>query len=243
MKRIIAFFLILSLCAALIPAVAEDSSLVGTWYVTAAKIDNMEVQVIDPEVITLTLNEDGTFVRAIASLGLSDAGTWSSTESVLSLTSDNQTTEVRIVGDTLDYVVDTDTYTLSRTPAEPVSLPAAVAAESMDAFNGTWTPYAAITSGLYMILDDENVAVFGRIQIENGSISFLFDSGNGEYAADGPYEGTFADGILTMHDNSALPTTNTFALMEDGSLNITTIIDNNAGETMELIMIYRPVIS
>ena len=122
-------------------------------------------------------------------------------DSVLSLTAQDQTTDLQISGDSLEINMGTTVVSLSRTPAEAVSFPAPVAAESADAFNGIWIPCAQVTSGMYAKMSEESIAQYGKISIEDGKVSVLYDSGSGEYVTAVTYETTYGDGILTGEDS------------------------------------------
>ena len=61
MKKLIAVILSLALCCLLIPAVAEETPVAGTWYIVSANAQDQDFQVVDPEGITVTINDDGTF--------------------------------------------------------------------------------------------------------------------------------------------------------------------------------------
>ena len=240
MKKLISLFLALILCCALVPAGAEDVSVTGTWYMAEAKAEGVEIQVIDPEAITLTINEDGTFLLTAATYGASQEGTWTVADSVLSLKAQDQTTDLQISGDSLDINMGTTVVSLSRTPAEAVSFPAPVAAESADAFNGIWIPCAQVTSGMYAKMSEESIAQYGKISIEDGKVSVLYDSGSGEYVTAVTYETTFADGTLTGEDSSTIPTRMSLFLLEDGSLCFETIMSFGEGASVGMSVIYLP---
>ena len=128
MKKMIAVILSLALCCLLIPAVAEDGSLTGTWYIKSANKDGVDIQVVDPEGITVTVNEDGTFSMSAGSASVS--GTWIAADSVITMTAgEDNATEFTIDGDELVWDMDGTVVYLSRTPAEKTEGPAAVTAD------------------------------------------------------------------------------------------------------------------
>ena len=240
MKKLISLFLALTLCCMLIPAVSEDVSVDGTWYIAGAKSEGAEFQVVDPEAITLTINKDGTFLLNTSSSGMSQEGTWTVADSVLSLTAEDQTTEVQINGNMLEIETGNTMVQLSQTPAEPYQLPVPVVSETADAFNGTWIPCAQISSGLYSAMSGETIAQYGKISIDSGKVSVLSDSGNGEYVTAATYEMTFADGILSGEDSSTIPTELSLLLLEDGSLYFETIVKFSEDVSMMIGVIYIP---
>ena len=134
----------------------------------------------------------------------------------------------------------TTVVSLSRTPAEATSFPAPVAAESADAFNGIWIPCAQVTSGMYAKMSEESIAQYGKISIEDGKVSVLYDSGSGEYVTAVTYETTFADGTLTGEDSSTIPTRMSLFLLEDGSLCFETIMSFGEGASVGMSVIYLP---
>ena len=240
MKKLISLFLALILCCALIPAGAEDVSLTGTWYMAGATAEGTEIQVVDPEAITLTINEDGTFLLTASSYGASQEGTWTVADSVLSLKAQDQTTDLQISGDSLEINMGTTVVSLSRTPAEAAPFPAPVVAESADAFNGIWIPCAQVTSGMYAKMPEEAIAQYGKISIDDGKVSVLYDSGSGEYVTAITYETAFADGILTGEDSSTIPTRMSLFFLEDGSLCFDTIMSFGEGASIGMSVIYLP---
>ena len=84
MKKMISTILALALCCLLVTAVADEASPVGTWYIGRAMSDSIEIQVVDPEAIVLTVNEDNTFTLETA--GMSASGTWTFEDSAITLT-------------------------------------------------------------------------------------------------------------------------------------------------------------
>ena len=92
MKKLISVFLALTLCCALIPAVAEEASLAGTWYISRAQADGMDIRVIDPEAMVLTVSEDGTFTLTVSSFGVTQTGTWKVEDAALKLIIDEENT-------------------------------------------------------------------------------------------------------------------------------------------------------
>ena len=148
MKKLIAVILSLALCCLLIPAVAEEASVTGTWYILDASRDGADIQVVDPEGITVVFNEDGTCTMAMGAM--SGTAAWTVADSVITITGDEEEekTEFKIDGDNLVFDNAGTTVRLTKTPAEKPAGPAALAPETVDAFDGTWLPKAQPMTGI-----------------------------------------------------------------------------------------------
>ncbi len=241
MKKILSLLLMLSLCALAVPAAAETADLTGTWYISTAHEGETEVQVVDSDAIVLTVNEDGTFVLAANAVGAEATGTWAldGDQLVLTNTDDGQTTEFTVTDDGLTFQMNTSTLVMSRTPQEPVALPAAVPADDAAAFNGTWVPHAQVVMGLYSVLSEEEAAASGALQIEDGTINLLGYTEEGTPYVGATYETAFADGALTYTDDTFFSTVTTIPLREDGTLFYHSVISMEEA-SMETLLIYAP---
>lgn len=229
MKKLISVFLALALCCAMLPAFAEEGAPVGTWYISGAEADGIAVQVVDPNALTVTVNEDGTFTLAASGLGVEQKGSWSVADGKITLKIDEEnSTEFRIDGDRLVYNMGATIVYLSRTPAEPAAIAEAVPAESAEAFDGTWTPCAQLMMGLYSPLKPETAAAAGSIVIGGGKMNSVYkdDAGN-PYVASST-DVTFADGSLTFEDTT-FGTKGTLSLLKDGTLRYSAV--TTLGET------------
>lgn len=238
MKKVFSLILALAICIMLINAVADETSPVGTWYIGSAQSDGTEIRIVDPEAITLTVNEDHTF--ALTAMGNSTPGTWTFADSAITLTPDPQEgaeAQEPIVftleGDDLLYDIGTAVVHLSRTPAEPAALSPAMEAVSADAFDGTWMPVGQITYGLYETTDETRSA---SLLIENGKVTMLY-ADNGKMIPYGEYEAAFTDGILTAEDTSFGSTAMTLSLREDSSLFFRSVTDFGTAK-LDLTNIY-----
>ena len=233
MKKLISLFLCLTLCCLLIPAVAEDASPVGTWYMTRAEKDDLEIKVTDNEGITLVMNEDNTFTMTIKGIGSASSGTWSFADGKLTVTVDGESTELALNDGELLYEMEGASIYLSQTPAEPFALSPAAPAESADAFNGDWTPYAEVAYGMYGVLPPDTVNEAGSLKIQGGKITVLY--GTTEAAA---YDTELKDGSLYAEDNTYFPTSMTATLLEDGTLDYNTVMQMGEGQAIEMALIY-----
>ena len=239
MKKLIAVILSLALCCLMIPAVAEEASVTGTWYIKTASKDGADIQVTDPEGITIVFNEDGTSTVSMG--GLSGSGTWTVADSVITITGTGEE------ADRLEFTIDGDELVmdnagtlvrLSRTPGEKPEGPSAVAAKSVDAFDGTWIPFAQLAYGLYAELPEDQIAMLATVKIEAGKLSSLYSDGQGGFIEMGTYEASLADGKLTFEDNSFIPFTGVVTLLEDGKLLYETVMTSNDGQSITMGYIY-----
>ena len=236
MKKIISVFLILALCLSLASALAEDSSLPGVWYISTAESNGASLSIVDPEAITLDITDDSNFT--MTAMGIGKAGTYTVKDSVLALTADDQTVEMQISGDELIYDAGNAILHLSKTPAESLALPVVFFAASAEDFDGTWVPFAQVSTGLYAEMSDEAKAAAGKMILENGKISIMADDGTGKQIQTASYETTFADGVLEGEDNSVLPTKMTLSLREDGSLFYDAVMSFGPDTNVEITYIY-----
>lgn len=239
MKKMLSTILALALCCLLVTAIADEASPVGTWYIGRAMSNGAEIQVVDPEAIVLTVNEDNTFVLTTA--GASASGTWTFGDSAITLVPDPQEGEeeqepvvYRLEGGELLYDIGATVIHLSRTPAETAALSPAVEAASADEFSGSWKPAAQIVYGLYGPADESGVA---SLSIEDGKISLLLPGDDGRMAPYGEYEVSFADGVLTAEDTSFGSSRMTLSLHEDGSLYYNVVTDFGTAK-LDLTYVY-----
>lgn len=244
MKKLISVILALALCCMLIPAVAEDVSLTGTWYISHAESNGTPLQIVDPEAITVTFAENNECTMAVPSFNLTQTGSWAldGDKVVITMPSEEDgeesSTDFQIVGEELIYDLNGNSVYLSRTPAEPMALPAVVPAESVDAFSGTWLPKAQMSTGLYGELTAEQLAGVAVVSIDGEKIHSLFDAGDGKLTEIGAYEFTFEDGVLKAEDNVLFPSKLTVSLLEDGTLQYRTIMQMTESFVMEIDYFY-----
>lgn len=226
MKKLIALLLCLLLCFLALSAFAEDDSVVGTWYLSRAVYNGVDCPTVDNEAMTLTVNEGGTIVLAanFGNLGPYE-GTWTLSDSVITLVVEDDPLECPIVDGEMILESDNMTVYLSRTPAAPKALPAVVQAGSADAFAGRWLPVAQISSYLYIPLNENTeYLLFETLTIDDKEASFVTDNHSDVDSLPIAYEYAFEDGVLTVEDESNVPTDMTFSLREDGSLFVETVM-------------------
>ncbi|MDO4492852.1 MAG: hypothetical protein Q4C53_03085 [Clostridia bacterium] len=183
MKKILATVLALLLALSM-TAFAASAELAGEWYgeTLAMGEESMELAALGMSV-TLSLNEDGTVVFALADEDPA-TGTW---------TEDNGAAVVTIDGDSVPFVLNEEgklvadmegvVFTFGRESgaAAPAFVrPEPVKAELAD-FNGTWQPVYMSDGSMYFsletmasIIGQETVDLLAApIPIENGTLTFL----------------------------------------------------------------------
>ena len=236
MKRITALLLALALCCLLIPAVAEeDVSIVGTWYVTHQKIDDADCRVIDPDILTLEVRDDGTLTLVTTLLGGKEIpGTWSVTDSVITLTVEDDPIDVRLENGEMVLGEERTAMYLSLTPPEPLVLPGAVAASTPAVFNGTWIPEAEISASLY-VPRNSNLFLSRPVRIEGANVTILPDEEKG-ITLPQTYESALKDGVLEVDYGS--PDRMTLSLREDGSMFMEEVLQGSDGTEYFTTTIY-----
>ena len=234
MKKMISMVLALALCLMLVPAVAEEASVVGTWYLSRAESSQAAIDVVDPEGIVFVFAEDGTCDVNIKAYGATQEGTWKQEGSSVTITIQDQAQTLELKDGDLVYSMGGSTAYLSRTPGEAVAIPALIQAESAEAFNGRYIAVAQLSTGLYAVIPEEMAASMGILSIENGKASVLVDG-----TAMQETEFAFENGVMTAEDNSVLPIKSVLTLMENGNLCFTTIIEQG-GMSVEMSYIYAP---
>ena len=231
MKKILAIILSLALCCMLIPAVADDADVVGTWFIAYAEQEGFDIQVIDPTAICLDVKEDGTFALGMSAYGVEQAGTWTLADNMITLAPDipEDASEAEAAslapisfevsdGEIL-YSTGVAVVHLSRTPAEPMLMAAYKSASSAADFDGMWVPKAQIVMGLYAELSEEQIAATGKLSVEDGTLITMYDlTGDGTLTPVQTTKLEFADGILTGEDSEYTNNTYSVCLLEDETL-------------------------
>ena len=148
MKKSIVLLLVCALTIALMPVSAEKApTLTGEWYASRYGA-----------VITLTLNEDGTYSMASALTAEPAEGTWTVEGSLIYLDGED-TPSAFAVGDGLRWT--DENLLFSRERPAPVYTPAEVirkaerpaAASNMDLFQGYWVAQYAELNGETVLID------------------------------------------------------------------------------------------
>lgn len=227
MKKLISLLLAALLLTALVP-VAAESIPAGAWYLVEAEINGQIVSTAALGLsMTITLNEDGT-AQILTSYGeesSEEKGTWTAEDNKLTIIGPNESAaELVLEEDWLVMYQEDSSMRFSQDPngtSVPEILP--VAAESEDAFFGTWNLSTGSVGGINIPV--ETLGLTGALTIEPGTVTLDFD---GETYAS---PSTLEDGKLKITDSDG---TITFIVLNDnGQLSITV-----NGEDQEVIMYF-----
>ena len=221
MKKLISLILILCMACLLVPAMAEDD-VTGDWYYAGMG-----------DSVRFVFNADGTAKLITNMMGQQseEEGTWSLDGSTMTITFSDQTQTATYADGTITLEADGVTASLVRDPnAAPAGAPAAVAAESEEAFLGTWN-LSAVYSMSVLVPVDQLQGYSGTMTIAEGKITSEMVSGEGAEPQASTDEFKFEDGklIVTMDKSSdaakmseamgmTLPDTATIELADDGSI-------------------------
>ncbi len=227
MKKLISLILVLCMAAVLVPAFAEDD-VTGVWYLSRAIAQGINMNVISDEVqMTITIREDGTaeLFSALPGQDSQDVeATWTYADGLITITETTEEAEPTLLkyeNNELSVEAGGAVMILTREPYTPYEQPAAVKAESIEAFYGTWYPEISFQSGMMAFLGDA-LAVEDRSRLD--------------ISAEGMTE-TANDGTVTVYNNPAVdPETGALSagfdvqgfeatiqltLLEDGSMLVT----------------------
>ena len=159
MKKLISMILVLCMAAALVPAFAEDD-ITGVWYLNHAVTQGISMRVISDEIqMTMTFREDGTATLFSALPGQEPQNaeaTWTYADGVVTVTEKTEgapVTEVKYENGELSVEAGGATMFLTRETYTPYEQPAAVKAESVEAFYGTWYPEVSFQYGMITLLE------------------------------------------------------------------------------------------
>ena len=232
MKKLITMILVLCMAAALVPAFAEDD-ITGVWYLNHAVTQGISMRVISDEIqMTMTFREDGTATLFSALPGQEPQNaeaTWTYADGVVTVTEKTEeapVTEVKYENGELSVEAGGATMFLTRETYTPYEMPAAVKAESVEAFYGTWYPEVSFQYGMMAFLGD-------ALPVEQRSRLVVSAEGMTETASDGTvtaYKNAAVDpetGVLSAtFDVQGYEATIQLTLLEDGSMLVTgTVFD------------------
>lgn len=244
MKKLVSILLVLSLGAMLVPAAAEEE-IVGRWYLNRAETQGVNMVVISDEMnMTLDFRADGTGTSRNSLPGEESVETeitWSYEDGVVVMTnlSDGSVSRMPVENGEMcmDYQ-DVRMY-LGRNPHMVYEQPAAVKAESIGQFYGSWYPAAAFISGMMAMTGDslprEQIATL-RI----GADAITETSAEGDVTA---YQNPVLDSetgmLVATLPVEGYEATVFMALLEDGTLLLVAFL-NVSGTDMEITrIIYR----
>ena len=225
MKKLISLLLILCMACMLIPAMA-DESVVGTWYL---KDLSMGGQTIAASLLGMSMSlefkEDGTLtiVTAYGDEPETDTGTWTQDGSAITITGEGsdgpQSFTLQLADGVLSMEQEGSLMNFTQEePAAAGSRTATVAAESEEAFLGTWQLTSVEIMGQEVptaLLSSFGLDMNLTLTVEAGKAT-LIAAVAGE-STEEAFATSFADGKLTLSKEGAEESIS-MALTEDGRL-------------------------
>lgn len=203
MKKLISLLTALMMLCALLPVMAEGADLTGVWYLSAVKMGETEMS---PTMMGLDLNfdlkADGTAVATTTNSEGTEAQdfTWALEDGTLKITQDGESMTFTVGEGRLEGDIGGVTGVFTREAPVAVANPEPVAAESEDAFLGTWKLTKVNMDGTLMPVDvvaAAGIEITATLTVEAGKASVVLSMLGTELPA---IEGTtaFADGALAM---------------------------------------------
>ena len=142
MKKIVALLLALMMACSLIGVLAESAEVTGEWYLSA--IDDGTGERKNPAEYTMemvmVLNEDGTAASVVSMFGDSSegAGTWTMDGDKITVTIEDSPAEFTLADGELSGDMGGAMGYFTREAPEAIVPPQVIAAESEEAFLGSW---------------------------------------------------------------------------------------------------------
>lgn len=203
MRKLISIVLILCMACMMIPAVAEENSLIGTWYLKEAVSGEMTLDVSMLGMsMSIELKEDGTaeVVTAYGEESSAKEGTWTQDGETVTVTADGEPGQLTFADGTLimeqegGKMIFTQEVPEAATPSTTL-----IEAESEEAFFGTWELSSMEIMGQLVpvaLLSGFGMDITAALTIEAGKaiLSFSF---NGE-AKETEIPTTFTEGKLAL---------------------------------------------
>ena len=230
MKKFISALLALCMVVMLVPAFAEDD-ITGTWYLTRANAAGVSMVVVSDEIeMIIVIREDGTASLHSAFPGqeAQDAEcAWTFDGGIISfIDPETETTtfagyadgEILITAEGAELFLTREQYT-------PYVMAAAVKADSVEAFYGTWVPDISFQSGMMASLGD-------TMPPEERAKTVVSAEGIVETATDGtvtvyenpvldPETGVLSASFVVELSGQTYETTMEMTLLEDGTMLVT----------------------
>ena len=237
MKKLISLILILCMACMLIPAMAEDDIL-GDWYLNELSLNGTTVSPADMGMtMTYTFKEGGVLEMTGEMMGEKNSatGTWSLDGSTITITIEDSTQTATFADGKITIEDQGQVGTMTKEAPEVKEKAKTVAADSEEAFFGSWTLNAMDVMGMYV--DKAQFDSFGMtgyeatMTVEAGKVHTVIAMGEaqGETATD--YSSKFEDGKLLLpvelpEDQAkmleslglTMPDFYTIELLEDGSV-------------------------
>lgn len=233
MKKTIALLLALCLVSALLPAAAEETSPVGTWYAVEVYKHqlNITMRLSDTSSYsgTLTVNEDGTFILSETEDGETheQTGTWNLTgDGMLRFQLPKTGMETTYPSPFISISGNDSNIMFSRSRPGPLTQPVLeITEEFVNMFYGTWTPRYVLANGMRM--DASALGVEGmQFTIDDGTFTAAILN-DGVVAASQTYTCSCQGGGLTVNQtdsNGNLVSQIMIQFLQDAAITIPDII-------------------
>ena len=210
MKKLISLLLALCMAFALVSACA-DADVTGEWY---ASVMGMAM--------TMKLNADGTGVMTSAGEEAEAAAAWTLDGDTITVTVDGSSVSGPVTADSITLDMGGIEAAFTREPVEAITVAEVTAADSEDAFTGTWRCAYIDMDGVLMDLSVMQGTLMPDISIQGGDISFIASSDEDLFAIMYGALGlkyTFDGGKLTMASTAeGADKTGVVELLEDGMI-------------------------
>lgn len=241
MKKMFALILALCLAAMMVSALADD--VTGTWYLNGGSANGMEMDVSGMGIsMEFTLNADGSANVHMEMYGQTqDAeGTWTLDGDKLTVTVDGSPLELKYEGDRLSVEASEGTMLyLGREKPVAKEFAAAIAAESVEQFNGDWVGTAASVMGVTVSISEAGMDAMGVMSIQDGNVVMRGVDTDGN-PTETPLAGEFKDGKLYASvEMMGVNMDMVFELLEDGTLQCTISVAVE-GMTIDMLLYYAP---
>ena len=204
MKKMLSLLTALMMLCAMLPAMAEGADVTGIWYLSSVMLGDTEMSPASIGMnLSFDLKADGTAVAIMAGAEETkeETATWALNEEGALVITQDGTDSVFTVGDgRLEGDLGGVIGVFTREAPVAEAAPAPVAAESEDAFLGSWKMTKVDMDGTLMpvdILSSMGMEISAVLTVEAGKASVVLNFLGTELPA---IEGStaFADGALAM---------------------------------------------
>lgn len=202
MKKILSLLLALAMMLGCV-AFAEGVDYVGTWVLTGAESDGVQMGPSTLAAIGMDMkvvvNADGTVTLSM--MGMEEGGTWAATEKGIAITDSTETVEIAYQNEMLLMDQSGVTMMLTREGAAPAIVEAegATALAGVDpvAFEGQWLLTTANVMGMEMPVD--GLGLYMALVLSQGDALFATTDDNGEIVTEQvSYTVAEVDGVGTV---------------------------------------------
>lgn len=202
MKKILSLLLALAMMLGCV-AFAEGVDYVGTWVLTGAESDGVQMGPSTLAAIGMDMkvvvNADGTVTLSM--MGMEEGGTWAATENGIAITDSTETVEIAYQNEMLLMNQSGVNMMLTREGAAPAIAEAegatALAGVDPAAFEGQWLLTTANVMGMEMPVD--GLGLYMALVLSQGDALFATTDDNGEIVTEQvSYTVAEVDGVGTV---------------------------------------------